>query len=337
MTDGNDSPRTDEAVEALLRKAPLRPMPSDEDTTSVRNAVRVEWNDITGRRRVRRRLVTLAAAATVLLAVGTAVTLLRVPSAIPVTVATIDKTIGSIYLLGEQPDLYEAQYFAELTAGQTLVTGHDSVAGIAWLRGGSLRIDEDSRVEFLSPDEILLRSGRIYVDSQPSSSQAGITQGSLTDFVIRTEYAIVNHLGTQYMAGISGDALTISVREGRVEVEGTYHDAVANAGQQLTLAGSNRPTITNIRAYGDDWQWAEKAAPAVSFDGRSAYEFIAWVARESGFEVHFTDAAVERHAHDTKMNVGTVRHEPQAALRLLLQTADLDSKIENGRIVIRKR
>ena len=56
-----------------------------------------------------------------ILAVAATVNVLRVPSALPVPVATIDKTSGSIYLLGEQSELRETQDLAELTTGQVLV------------------------------------------------------------------------------------------------------------------------------------------------------------------------------------------------------------------------
>lgn len=211
MTDGNRTLGTDEAIEALLRKAPPRPAPSDEAMADVRDAVHSEWQAVSGRRRTRRRMVSLAAAATVILAVAATVNVLRVPSALSVPVATIDKTSGSIYLLGEQSELRETQDLAELTAGQTLVTGPDSGVGIAWNNGGSLRIDEDTRVEFASPDEIVLRSGRVYFDSQPTLLQAGITQSSIASFAIRTEQGVVRHVGTQFMTGINGGALTLSL------------------------------------------------------------------------------------------------------------------------------
>ena len=336
MTDGNETLGTDEAIEALLRKAPTRPAPSGEDIASVRDAVRGEWRAISGRRRTRRRLVSLAAAATVILTVGFTVNLLRVPSALPVPVATIDKPIGSIYLLGEQSELRETQDLAELTAGQTLVTGPDSGVGIAWNNGGSLRVDENTRVEFVSPDEIALHSGRVYFDSQSTSLQAGITQSSITSLAIRTDRGVVEHVGTQYMTGINGGALTISVREGQVRIESTHQQATAVAGQQVTVVGNNQPTYTNISRHGDNWRWVEQMAPEIDIDQRSAYEFISWAGRESGLEIRFASDAVERGAHDTKMT-GTVNLEPQLALHTLLQTTDLDAHIQDGWIVINER
>lgn len=336
MTERNETLGTDEAIEALLRKAPPRPAPSAEDMASVRDAVRTEWQTISGKRRTRRRLVSLAAAATVILAVGFTVNLLRVPSALPVPVATIEKTSGSIYLLGEQSELRETQNLAELTTGQTLVTGPDSGVGIAWNQGGSLRVDENTRVEFVSTAEIVLRSGRVYFDSQPTTLQAGITQSSISSFAIRTDQGTVKHVGTQYMTRINGGALTISVREGQVNIDSTYQQATAVAGQQVTVVGSNRPTYTNISRYGDSWRWVEQMAPEINIDQRSAYEFISWAGRESGLDIRFVSDAIERRAHDTTMT-GTVNLEPQFALHTLLQTTDLDAQIEDGWIVINKR
>lgn len=336
MTDGNKTLGTDEAIEALLRKAQPRPAPSEEDMASIRDAVRSEWRAVSGKRRTRRRLVSLAAAATVILAIGMTVNLLRIPSAVPVPVATIDKTVGSIYLLGEQSELRQTQDLAELTAGQTLVTAPGSGAGIAWHNGGSLRIDEDTRVEFVAPDEIVLRSGRVYFDSQPAALHAGITQSSIANFTIRTNQGIVRHVGTQYMTGIDGGALTISVREGEVRIENARQQASAVAGQQMTVVGRNRPTYTNISRHGEAWRWAEQMAPVVDIDQRSAYEFINWAGRESGLEIRFVSDAVERRAHDTLMT-GSVDFEPQVALYTLLQTTDLDARIEDGWIVVDDR
>jgi len=337
MTERNEIPGTDAAIEALLREAPPRPAPSAEDMAGVREAVRDEWAAVTGRRRSRRRLVSFAAAATVILAVAATVNLLQVPSALPVPVATIDKTSGSIYLLGEQSELHETKNLAELTAGQTLVTGPDSGAGIAWSNGGSLRIDEDTRVEFVSPDEIMLRSGRVYFDSQPTSLKAGITQSSIASFAIRTDQGVVRHVGTQYMTGIDGGALTVSVREGRIEVEGTYHTGSAKAGERLSLAGSNRPSITNISRHGEAWGWVEQMAPEIDIDQRSAYEFIGWAGRESGLEIRYVSDAVERRAHDATMKGTTANLEPQVALHTLLQTTDLNAHIEDGWIIVNER
>ena len=300
----------------------------------VRDAVRSEWQAVTGTRRRRQRLVFLAAAASVVMAVAAAVNLLSVPSALPVKVAAIDKSSGSIYLIGDQAQLQETTELDELHVGDALGTGRDSRVSLAWHDGGSLRVDEESRVEFTTPGEIFLRRGRVYFDSQ--SVNAGISSSGVANFAIRTEQGLVQHLGTQYMTGIDQGRITVSVREGEVSVSGNYHDARARAGQQVTLAGTDKPAYTRISTHGELWQWVETVAPVVDVDKRSAFDFIAWVARETGLEVHYSSEAVEEIAMQRQL-IGRVERQPRIALDVLLQVTDLQARIEDGRIIISER
>jgi len=130
MTKGNNAMATDEAIETVLRSASRRATPTATDTQRVREALRAEWRAVTDRRRRRGVLVSLAAAAMLVVAVGITARLLSVPSALPVPVGSIDKSTGSIYLLGDEAELRETSRLAELLAGQTLVTGHDSGVNI---------------------------------------------------------------------------------------------------------------------------------------------------------------------------------------------------------------
>ena len=337
MTNQEDILKRDAAIESILRSAPPRPVPSAADVAQVRDAVREEWLALCGRRRRRRRLVSLAAAASVVGAVAAGLFALRVPSALPEQVAAIDRSAGPVYLLDDQAVLHELRDMPALSTGQTLVTGEGGAAALTWLGGGSLRIDENSRIELVSAEEIFLRGGRMYFDSEPSVLVARAAPRTNAAFVVRSVEGRVQHVGTQYMAAISSDGLTVSVREGQVNVVGNTVDATATAGQQVRLRGNARPSYTNIRAYGDAWRWVEQIGPEVSVDQRSAYEFIGWVARESGLEVRYRSAAVEQVAHTTRMSGTSGSLEPRAALLLLLQTTTLDASIENGSIHVSER
>lgn len=337
MTNREELLKSEEAIETLLRSAPPRPAPSAEDIASARSTVRAEWRAVYGKRRLRRRLVTVAAAASIFAAIGAGIFVLRVPSALPEQVATIEKSSGSIYLLGEQSVLQELPDLAELSTGQTLVTGDESAIALAWHGGGSLRIDEDSRVEFVAPGEISLRDGRVYFDSRPSALHGDATPGSTAGFAVRTPEGLIRHSGTQYMAGITARSVTVSVREGEVRIAGNAVDATATAGQQVRLQGNARPSYANISAHGELWRWAERIAPDVTVDQRSAHDFIRWVARESGLTVQFADDSVEQLAHTTRMSGGSGGLEPRAALHLLLQTTTLEAAIEDGSILVTER
>ncbi|MDH3614518.1 MAG: FecR family protein [Gammaproteobacteria bacterium] len=323
--------RTNEAVEELLEHAAPRPAPPSDDEEIVRDAVYAQWQTVTGRRRTRRRMTQFAIAATVLLAVAVSFNALQVSDVEPLQVATIGKSHGSIYLLGEQSELHEMTDLTAISAGQVIVTGDAAGIGLEWGNGGSLRIDENTRIEFRSADSVYLQSGRIYFDSQPSQSVAAITGSG---FEITTDHGSVKHVGTQYMTLADADRLTVSVREGRVAVDGVYvAEAVALEGQQLTVSGGARPTVVNFSGHGEAWNWVEATAPAADVDGRTVDEFLQWVGRETGLQVAYESPAAEEKAREGVLfgNVD-MDMDPRDKLQFRMSGEDLDYRIDGGTI-----
>lgn len=325
--------QTDDSLEQLLRRARPRPAPPDADTERVRRTVEEEWLAITGQRRRRRRWLSLAAAAAVLLAIAGTLQLLRAPGTIPVAVATIDRSIGSLYLLGERSGLTEAGELAVLRTGQTIVTGAASGAAMRWHQGGQLRLDAGTRVDLVAEDAVFLRSGRLYFDSQESPLSDAPNPAAAPHFAVRTAQGIVSHSGTQFMMTQSGRTLTVSVREGEVHVDGDYYDGAANAGQRLTLEGRDRPVLTSIPLHGGAWSWIESVAPPARLENPSVYQFLSWVARETGLGLRFATPEAQRIARRDKL-IGRVDAAPRDALRLWMSTVDLDWHIDGDVIVI---
>lgn len=322
--------RGDDAVEALLERAAPRQMPPDQDEKMVRDAVHAEWQAVTSRHRMRQRMTYFAIAATVVLGVTVTFNALQRTDVQAVQVATISKSHGSIYLLGEQSEQHEMTNLAAISAGQVILTGDDAGIGLEWVNGGSLRVDRDTRIEFTSADSVYLHSGRIYFDSRPSTFTASISAG----FEVETDHGLVNHLGTQYMTSVDSNDLTVSVREGKVEVDGTYVDkTTAVAGQQLTVSGGSRPSVLDIDAYGVAWEWIEATSPSVSMDGRTTFEFLQRIGRETGLKVEFDGVATEALAHKGELN-GTIDMDPRDELEFRMSGEDLGYRIDGGTIYV---
>lgn len=337
QTNGGHTGGGSDAVEALLRHAELRPAPPPRDAQLVREAVHAEWRTLTGRLRRRRRYGNLALAASVIVAVAIAFNALRVDTALPVQVAAMDKGHGPIYVLGEDSELLALPEAAVVSAGQTIVTGASAGLGLAWGSGGSLRVDEQSRVEFLSPQSVYLHAGRLYFDSEASGLIADPPAGSgQAPLRIETPHGVVRHLGTQYMIFADGQKLAVSVRDGRVAVDGLHYSGTASAGQQLTLTGSGRPSVVDISGFGGEWEWTEAVAPAAELDGRTVHQFLDWVSRETGLAVEYESPAVEALAR-SEMLRGTVDTSPRNALRIWMLAVDLDWRVEGGLIRITAR
>ena len=313
------------SFEQLLGHVAARPMPSTEDVEMARNAVKAEWLAVTRKRKRRRQFVSLAAAASMLLTLALVIRFALTPPVIAVQVAAIEKSYGSItiYVMGEE--LQEAADLLSISAGQTIITGKESGLALAWGGGGSLRIDANSRVVFLSDSAIELVSGAMYFDSMNRN----------VELHVRTKYGVIRHLGTQYMGRIDAESLAVSVREGRVSVDGLYFVGVAERRQRLTFIGSAGPNVLNISPHGDAWRWVELTAPQADFDGKTIFEFLQWVARETGLTITFDPPNVEQTAREAVVS-GPVDAEPRIALRQRLLSASLTYVIDpkKGEIII---
>jgi len=322
------------ALEDLLRRASPRPTPSPEDEAAVRKAVRAEWQGVASKRQSRQRVSWYAIAATVLLGVVAGINSYRAPIAEVVQVATIQKSIGAIYLLGDQAELHETHDLLSIVSGQTIVTGDGAGLALAWGNGGSVRIDENSRVEFTNGESLFLEEGRLYFDSLPSSLLAGLDTNNVPVFVLQTDFGEIRHLGTQYMTEVDSGKLIVSVREGEVTIDGKDHDKKVVSGQQATVSGRQQASVLSISRSGDYWSWVNRTTPAVEVEGRSMHEFLTWACRELGLELRFEGEA-ETEARNAMLK-GTIDIAPADAMRLRLASAALDWQIDRGVIHIYK-
>ena len=326
MSESPASPGKD-SIETLLEKAPLRAPPPVDMEEQVRSAVRSNWEAATNRRRRQRLSMGLAFAATITLILAISFSGLRQTGIAPVTVASIDKSVGTLFVQSGDTDVQVPIDTSSLVSGQTLVTSGESVAGLNWLQGGSLRIDSTTRIEFVAGDEVFLHDGRIYFDSFGADSNNGLS--------IRTAHGVVSHVGTQYLTEATPASLTVSVREGEVMVDGNYHDWPVYEGQRVQMIGSNQPMVTNTSGSGTDWQWIEAVSPSISIDGMTVFDFVYWVGRETGHAVEFGSDEVETVARNARLK-GTVNAPPRAELRLRMMTVDLHARFdpEDRKIIV---
>jgi ferric-dicitrate binding protein FerR (iron transport regulator) len=313
--------RSERALEELLGQAPPRPTPPQQDEELIRQAVRAEWDQVTTRRIRTRRVTQFALAASVLLAVFVSMNALRGPfdGKQLQQLASIDKQFGIITMLNN---------------GQAVETGEEAGLTLAWNDGGSLRLDQNTRVEFESGSEIYLQSGRIYFDSMPSGVPTVVTDPGKAKLTIRTDAGSVRHYGTQFITQADGDELSVMVREGRVSIEGLHVNKTATAGQKLTVTRDGQTSVHDVELTGGDWQWIEKTSPSFTLDNRPIIEFLTWVSRETGQPLKFESLAAEKVAREKGLS-GVADMEPSRALRIYMQTTALDWRIEDGVIIIR--
>ena len=318
---------TEEAFATLLSQAEPRQRPPREHDDAVRRSVHEAWR-FAIRRRVRRQRLILSAAASVLVVLSVVFLGPEPQAPGPAYAAVLEKQFGTV----DMPAGLAAN--GRLAAGDSLSTGPGAGVALSWVNGGSLRLDANTRVTIDSVHAIHLQRGRLYFDSNPAlaSGAAAAMTGALS---VRTREGIVTPLGTRYLAAIDDEQLTVMVREGEVVIEHAEHAASASAGQRFVLTARGRSTTDSIALYGGDWAWIEGTTPAIDAEGKTVFEFLTWVSRESGRSLRFLSADAESLAMSAVLlGYGTIATAPSNALPLVLLATDLDWRIDQGDILI---
>jgi hypothetical protein len=312
--DESDAERT---LERLFAHAKPRQSPPAADMEEIRRAVYAEWEAATGRRVVLRR-AGLAAAASVLLAVGWWVGFAPEIAAPLPAVATVERVDGATLGVG-----------AALAAGRTVTTANGQVA-LRLASGGSLRIGPQSRVVLTDANAAELVAGVLYFDSE--GRRGGV------DFTVTTSLGSVRDVGTQFLARFDDTtgSFDIGVRDGRVELTSSGQTGAAGVGERLVVtqsaAGIQRDAIDT---FGGEWEWTERVAAPFAIDGRTVKEFLDWFAAQTGRTVVFGSTDAEQRA--AAVLHGAIDLAPLQKLQAVLATTDLTYSLDGERVMIDAR
>ena len=128
-TESQQITEREDLLEELFRHATARERPPPDDEVAIREALHAEWRVITGRRQRRRVALSLAAAASLLLAVLIGTNMQREPLATTPSeqLASIQRVTGNAGLRSSgNGSVREPRSGEILQSGQTLVTGSSS-------------------------------------------------------------------------------------------------------------------------------------------------------------------------------------------------------------------
>lgn len=326
-TDKGNHDTDRDALTDLFAHASARERPSPEEEAVIRSRLHAQWQAMTAKRKRNRQRLAFAAAATITLAVlmtlmfGTT----PQPQTAPTHVADLEKVQGSVWLAaGANTEKVPLDLAVSLVTGQTLVSGFEARLAFRWHNGILLRMDQSSEIRIVSPHEIALESGRLYIDTD--SSEAG---GDA--FTVLTPAGAVRHVGTRYMTSVSFGTTSVSVRDGLVLLGDA--DEPASGGTRLVVDASGQLKREMTPIYGDRWAWTETLVGTFPSEGRSLSDFLAWTARETGRRVAFGSVAAEQRARSTRLS-GDIDLPPMDALPLVMRTTDLTAETRAGVIFV---
>lgn len=333
LKDPPENLQRDELLDSLFQYASTRPRAPAKDEEAIRTATHAEWKKITGQRKRKRNLAVFGLAASLVLSV-ILVSFLKEQAPVdvnPEQLATVELQTGDIFVHDMQGANSTARRLANVTlhAGQVISTNTNTRLALNWKTGESIRLDENSEIALVSGSEIELLAGRIYVDTR-ESTQSGAS------FAIRTFAGFIQHLGTQYLAGINDKTVTLAVREGQVSLSAEASDLTVNKGELASINPAGKTKVTNVETFGSLWEWTNLVTPELKLDGLSVFDFIQWAGRETGREVQFSDAAIRKLSKETRLR-GSVNLAPDLALELILETSDIEALTSESTILVQER
>jgi hypothetical protein len=283
----------DRSVETLIRLAGEREMPSGEATARARAAAEQSWRRLRedGPARPRSR-VPLAMAATLGLVVLGWYAMTQRDAPPPVVVARVAALEGDARVRHGRSAAM-AKVGDEVLAGSTLSTRGRLAAWVADVL--SLRLDENTRLRFDGRDHVTLLEGALYVDS------GGLGLGP--PLTITTPAGDLRHIGTQFQVRVSADTTRIRVREGRVALQRDGAEArTVTAGDSLEIRAGEERWQHGRQSYGPEWDWSARLAQTLTIEDRPLAEFLAWIAREHGWQLRFADEHLQRQAQEVHLH-----------------------------------
>lgn len=318
-------PGEDEIARLLRSAGPRPPLPAD-DLAGIEDAARAAWRARWGTPRRHRSLPLLALAAAVVsatLAVGWWALRDRGPANPLATVAFVE---GSGSLLGDGSSARPAVLGAGLAAPDRVATlGDDSLLSLRMAGGASVRLAAETQARLLSPEQIELYQGRLYVDVPAGAA----------DIAILTPAGLMRPLGTQFEVAIldpaDGTSVRLRVREGRVALgleDGSQR--VAAAGSELRVAVDGAVSERALAVYGDEWAWVVAAAPRPEIEGRAPLELLRTLARERGLRLDFANSEAAALARAGSLHGEVDQLSLEEITEVVLASAGLEGSVAEG-------
>lgn len=368
------TPLDDDAIARLIEDAGPRPPIAREDLDAIAMAARAAWqtrgSDEAGADRgpaptERRRTASGARPrAAVVLALAAALAALVIglrawreavddpaTTATQVVVATVAAGSGSlrVEVAGVERalavgDAVPSGAVVRTAAGGATSSSEQSGRGALRLDGGAMiRVDSGTEARLVSSSRIDLLAGAIYADTDPDGA-AVATSDDASALEVHTVVGIARDVGTRFMTRVTGEsdaaALLVLVRAGAVIVERAGESKTAHGGEQILARRGGAIERGPAPTYGPDWAWVIDAAPPFEVAERSAAAILEWVARETGWEVRYEDAALAEAARgmiqqSSRAETGALR--PDQAPFDLLPGFNLEGRLEAGVLTVRRR
>ena len=240
-------------------------------------------------------------------------------------IAQLSAFTGEMRLNGETVTTHQAAIAIE--PGSRIETATASFARLTYQQA-DIRIADNTTL-FLLEDKISLTSGEIYIDSQVKNDTA---------MLVISKGVQIRDIGTQFLVSTTADGVISRVREGAIAVKIADIEHIAAASlfaRQIEIPANGPVTISDIPAFGADWEWIMNQSPEFQLEGSTALEFLEWISGESGRPLVFASQLARDSAEKTILHGDISGIHPEMAVDLVLAATQLTADISTaGEVLI---
>lgn len=279
--DGRGStPVSDQDLQAMLVQAGDLPKPDPARKAATKAQLKRSFQSAeasSSPRLWKKTLVPMSIAAA--LVIGIAASLL-LPNTSPPILGEIVFEQGDVQVIqtdGREPNgplMDGAEVFVPANARATLRLIDQTIVQIA----------PSSRLTLHAGSELQLDHGRLFVD----------VNGRGSSVLVRTKWAAIRDIGTQFEVRSTDQALEVAMREGDTEITLThppYQTVAATTRAQdadlITVASNASVQRHTIKRNAQRWQWLREGTPSLPAGERVLAKTLAWAARQSGRRIQF--------------------------------------------------
>ena len=245
-----------------------------------------------------------------------------------IRIAQLSGLSGQMRLNGEIVPTQQSA--TAIDSGSRIETATASFARLRYQQA-DIRLAENTTL-YLFEDKISLTSGEIYIDSQSKKGR---------NILVIAKGVYIRDIGTQFLVSTSANGVISRVREGSIAVKFDAIEHIAKAdstARQIEITSNGSTRMSEIPAFGDEWDWIMNQSPAFHLDGSSALEFLQWVSDESGRPLVFASQLARETAEKTILHGDINGIHPEVAVDLVLASTQLIAEFSpTGQVLISER
>jgi len=284
MTKINNTDQPNDNIDSILKNHGKRIQPNELMARRAMKNVHTHWQaniEKQQQKKKQRQTYFFRIAATVLLFIGTSVFFKYSDFNNTQGVFSTEQFVqGDISYSTDGINWYESdQKYIE--QGIWLKTKNNSYTNITLADNSTLRVNQNSIIEFLNLSEVRIINGEIYHDADNVNKTNPLT--------IITNIGNIQHIGTRYLVNKSTDDLKVSVRNGLVNITSEKVNRQLQSGKQVTINNTGIQSEEDISSYDVLWNWTQLAAQPFNSQGKSLNDFIVWYAHENGYQVNWNN------------------------------------------------